>query len=56
LVVFDFSRIQDHATLAEPNIPSTGVRYLVVNGQVVLEDQRYTGSRPGRVLRRSQSP
>jgi N-acyl-D-aspartate/D-glutamate deacylase len=55
LVVFDFARIQDHATLAEPNIPSTGVRYLFVNGHVVLEDSKYTGIRPGRVLRRPQS-
>ncbi len=56
LVVFDSAGIQDHATLAEPNIPSTGVRYLVVNGELVLEDDKYTGSRPGRVLRRSQTP
>jgi N-acyl-D-aspartate/D-glutamate deacylase len=52
VVVFDFDTIADRATLGQPAIPSVGVRYVLVNGQVVLEDGRYTGARPGRALRR----
>lgn len=51
LVVFDAERIEDRATLAEPSRPSTGVHYVLVNGSLVLEEGRYTGAKPGRVLR-----
>lgn len=51
IVLFDFDRIQDRATLANPDIPSEGIRYVLVNGQIVWQDDAYTGARPGRVLR-----
>jgi N-acyl-D-aspartate/D-glutamate deacylase len=50
-VLFDYDKITDRATLAKPNTPSTGIEYVLVNGQVVLEKGRYTGAKPGRVLR-----
>ncbi|MCH7988790.1 MAG: amidohydrolase family protein, partial [Planctomycetes bacterium] len=51
IVVFDFERITDKATLANPRIPSVGVKYVLVNGRLVLENGRYTGAKPGKVLR-----
>jgi N-acyl-D-amino-acid deacylase len=51
IVVFDGARIQDRATFAEPTILSEGMRYVLVNGGVVLEDGKYTGVRTGRVIR-----
>ncbi|MHC4401669.1 MAG: serine hydrolase [Planctomycetota bacterium] len=51
LVVFDYRRLADRATFAEPHRLSEGVKYVLVNGQVVLDDGKYTGKRPGRVLR-----
>ena len=51
IVVFDASRIQDRATFAEPTILSDGMRYVLVNGGIVLEDGKYTGVRSGRVIR-----
>lgn len=60
IVIFNPDRIQDRATLAEPAIPSVGVKYVLVNGKLVWEDEVYTGARPGRVLRgpgyRPESP
>ena len=50
-VLFDPNKITDRATLAKPNTRSTGMDYVLVNGQVVLEKGRYTGAKPGRVLR-----
>src|SRR5690606_20592079 len=46
IVLFDFDRIQDRATLANPDIPSEGIRYVLVNGQIVWQDDAYTGARP----------
>ena len=51
LVVFDPATIRDRATFAEPMTPSEGISHVLVNGQVVLENGRYTGAKPGRVLR-----
>lgn len=51
IVLFDFERITDHATLAEPGIASEGVRWVIINGKVVLDDGKPTAAKPGRVLR-----
>lgn len=51
IVVFDADRIQDQATLAEPRRPSVGMKYVLVNGRIVLSNGRFTGAKPGRVLR-----
>jgi len=51
VVVFDAGTIRDRSTFAEPATPSEGMRYVVVNGTLVLENGRYTGARPGRVIR-----
>jgi dihydroorotase/N-acyl-D-amino-acid deacylase len=51
VVVFDPVEIRDVATYEDPNRLSTGVRYVVVNGQFALDDGRQTAARPGRALR-----
>jgi N-acyl-D-amino-acid deacylase len=51
IVLFDPLRIRDRATFAEPTLPSEGVKYVLVNGVVVLEGGKYTGAKPGVVLR-----
>jgi len=51
IIAFDYERIADRATFAEPHRPSEGIKYVLVNGQVVIEDGKFTGARPGRVLR-----
>jgi N-acyl-D-amino-acid deacylase len=52
LVVFSAERVRDRATFAEPALLSEGIEYVLVNGTVVFQNGRYTGARPGRVLRR----
>ncbi len=51
IVVFDPATIRDRATFAEPMVASEGISQVLVNGQVVLENGKYTGAKPGRVLR-----
>jgi N-acyl-D-aspartate/D-glutamate deacylase len=51
IVVFDPLRIRDRATFAEPSLPSEGIDYVLVNGGVVYEGGKYTGAKPGTVLR-----
>jgi membrane dipeptidase len=51
IVIFDPKTVQDHATYAQPHQLATGVREVLVNGQLVLQDGEHTGARPGRVVR-----
>ncbi len=55
IVVFDPQRIADRATFDNPRQYAVGIEYVVVNGQVVLEQGRHTGTRPGRVLQHRPS-
>jgi N-acyl-D-aspartate/D-glutamate deacylase len=50
VTVFDPATIADKATFEQPHQYSVGVRYLVVNGQLVLDGGRHTGVRPGKIL------
>jgi N-acyl-D-amino-acid deacylase len=51
LTIFDYDRINDLATWEQPLAGPTGIDYVVVNGQVTIDDGRYTGAKAGRVLR-----
>ena len=50
IVVFDPQTIRDRATFDKPHQYAAGVNYVLVNGQVVLDNGRHTGARAGRVL------
>ena len=51
VVVFDPERIQDHARFDDPHRYSTGMLYVLVNGELVLDNGEHTGALPGRVVR-----
>jgi len=50
ITVFDPNTIIDQATYEEPHRYATGVRFVLVNGVLVLEGDRHTGARPGGIL------
>jgi N-acyl-D-aspartate/D-glutamate deacylase len=51
LILFDPETVQDTATFTNPLSYSEGIDFVLVNGQVVIEEGRTTGARPGKVLR-----
>jgi N-acyl-D-amino-acid deacylase len=51
VTVFNYERIQDNATYEDPVAFPTGIDYVLVNGQVVVDGGRHTGAKPGKVLR-----
>lgn len=51
LVVFDPTRIEDHATFEQPHQYATGVTHVFVNGVQVLKDGEHTGATPGRFVK-----
>jgi N-acyl-D-amino-acid deacylase len=50
VTIFDPARITDHATYAQPAQLSTGVEYVLVNGQLEFEQGKLTGAKGGRAL------
>jgi len=50
VVIFDLNTLQDLATYDEPTRSPAGIDYVLVNGQVVIDHDKHTGARPGKVL------
>lgn len=50
IAVFDADEIIDRATFEDPHQYAVGMKYVMVNGEVVVEDGQHTGRRPGRIL------
>ncbi len=51
VTIFNYERIQDTATYDNPMSYPTGVDYVLVNGQIVVDQGRHTGAKPGQLLR-----
>jgi hypothetical protein len=54
VTVFDPTSVIDHATFEEPMRPSEGVRFVVLNGRLVLRDGEPAGVQAGRALLRTE--
>ena len=50
LVVFDLNRVRDVGTFQQPHQLAEGMEYVVVNGQVAIDQGRFNASKSGRVL------
>ena len=51
LTVFDPVTVIDRATYEDATIPSAGIPYVIVGGQVVVDGGELAGVRPGRAIR-----
>jgi N-acyl-D-amino-acid deacylase len=54
IVVFDYDRVLDHATILNPGGHNEGIIHVLVNGQAVVENEELTGALPGQVLLRHE--
>jgi len=52
LIIFDAKKIRDKATYVDPHQYPEGIYYVIVNGEVVVENRRHIGVLPGKVLRK----
>lgn len=53
LAIFDAGTVEDSATFATPIQAAKGIEAVIVNGELVWNEGKSTGARPGQVLRRS---
>jgi len=50
LVIFDAHSIGDRASYLQPHQYPSGIRFVLVNGKIVLENGQLTGALPGKAL------
>ena len=55
LVLFNFARIQDRATILEPDRYPEGIDYVIVNGELTVDGGARTGALPGVVIVQNQA-
>ncbi len=53
VIVFDPKTIAAVATYEQPELPATGMRFVIVNGKIAIDNGVYTGVLAGRALRRN---
>jgi N-acyl-D-aspartate/D-glutamate deacylase len=51
VTVFDPNTVIDKATFEKPHQYPVGIPYVIVNGEVVLDNGKHTGAHPGKVIR-----
>jgi N-acyl-D-amino-acid deacylase len=52
VIIFDEKTIADRATYEQPELFSVGMRFVIVNGKIAVENGAYTGVLAGRALRK----
>ena len=55
LVLFDPKLVKDNATYAKSNLKASGIKLVIVSGEVVYKDNRPTMAYPGRVIMKRKS-
>jgi N-acyl-D-aspartate/D-glutamate deacylase/dipeptidyl aminopeptidase/acylaminoacyl peptidase len=55
IIVFDPKTIADKATYEQPELPSEGLRFILVNGKLAIDGGKFNGSLAGRTLRKLPS-
>lgn len=53
IIVFDEQTISDRATYEQPEIFSVGMKYVIVNGKVIIDNGSFNGVLAGRALRKT---
>ncbi len=51
IVIFNREQLCDRATFAEPALPPEGIRYVIINGQIAIENQKIITLRAGNAIR-----
>lgn len=51
ITIFNLDTVIDHATYEDPRQFPSGIEWVLVNGQMVVQNGKHTGARPGRTVR-----
>jgi N-acyl-D-aspartate/D-glutamate deacylase len=52
VIVFDPNEVSDRSSYEQPELLATGMKFVIVNGKIAVENGSYTGVLAGRALRK----
>jgi len=52
VIIFDPKTISDRSTYEQPALPAVGMKFVIINGKISVENGAYTGVLAGRALRK----
>jgi N-acyl-D-amino-acid deacylase len=52
IIIFDENTVADRATYEQPELLAVGMKFVIVNGKIAVENGEYTGVLAGRALRK----
>jgi N-acyl-D-aspartate/D-glutamate deacylase len=53
VIIFDPNTVSDRSTYEQPEVLAVGMRFVIVNGKIAVENGAYTGALVGRALRKT---
>jgi N-acyl-D-aspartate/D-glutamate deacylase len=56
ITIFDPEKVEDRSTFRNPHQYPQGIEYVIINGQLVVDQGKHTGALAGKVLRSSGAP
>jgi N-acyl-D-amino-acid deacylase len=51
VAVLDLNNIKTPTSISNPHQYSQGVKYLLINGELTIDNGKYNGKLPGRILK-----
>jgi N-acyl-D-aspartate/D-glutamate deacylase len=56
VILFDPNTVSDRSTYEQPELLAVGMKFVIVNGKIAVENETYTGVLAGRALRKTPAP
>ena len=50
VVVMELEKVKANATFLDPHQYPSGITHVIVNGEIVIEDEKFTGKTPGQMI------
>ena len=50
VTIFDYDKLQDRSTYEKPTLYPDGIEYVLVNGQIVIDHEKHSGAKPGKIM------
>ena len=50
VVIIDLPNVEEKATFVDPHQYSKGITHVIVNGEIVIRNEEFTGKTPGKMI------
>ena len=50
IVIMNLPNVKENATFENPHQYPSGISHVIVNGEIVIRDEKFTGKTPGKMI------